>query len=1074
MKSWGPEFLFFDITNLCMLPLIISFRDMIFVRRNILRKRNGSVRILLVLTLICCFCLFAGAKKKVTESPIALDSSILENLEWRCIGPANMGGRIDDFAVVESNPSIIYTGTASGGVWKTVNNGVTWKPIFDDQETSTIGDVTVSASHPDVVWVGTGEPNNRQSSSWGNGVYKSTDGGRTWSNVGLKDTHHIGRIAIHPADPDIVYVAALGHLWGPNKERGLYKTEDGGKSWKNTLFINENTGCVDVAMDPENADTLYAAAYQRSRRGWGFIGGGPYSGLYKTTDGGENWTKLTNGLPEGDTGRIGIDIYRKDSSVVYVVLENKKGGVFRSEDKGFSWKKMSSTNPRPMYYSKIRIDPDNDQRIWVLGAQMFVSDDGGKTFKTDRVTRVHGDHHAMWINPSDSNHMVLGSDGGIYFSYDRGKTWDFVNSLPIGQFYEIGLDTRDPYWVYGGLQDNGSWGGPSGTRFRQGITNDEWIKIGGGDGFYTQVDPTDPNTIYIESQNGFLSRLDLKTGESRFIRPEPKNPDETFRFNWNCPILISPHDPQTIYYGGNKLFISNDRGENWEETEDLTKQKDREKMPLMGLLPDKNTLSKHDGIESYGNIITIAESSKKKGLLYVGTDDGNLQVSHDGGETWENVAENVPGVPELTYVSRVVASQHAVGRAYVTFDGHRNNDFKPYVFMTSDHGSTWKSISNNLPEGGTVNVIREHHKNPDLLFVGTERGAYFSLDRGMSWVRIEGNFPVVPVDDIALHPRKNDLVLGTHGRSIWILDDITPLEQLTKADLASPFLLSDIKPAAMVKRISHKGNLGHKIFVAPNPPFGAVINYYLKGEAKKVQITIKDLEEKKVRTLEGTKKPGVNRVIWDLRYGPPEMPDEGERNRYYRVLGPFVLPGEYMVVLDVDSHEAAKNVQVSGDPRITVSFEERKAQHDLLMKIHSLMPRLTNSVKTLAKLKTQINGVHTKLKKIPDIDKSLLEKTNALKEEIADIRIKILGDRKLGWRAMLKALRGSLTMISNRISGFTGAPTKEQIISVEKKETELQEYVDRINQIIEVEFQNLNKLLNENNITHLMPVDKIK
>ena len=440
----------------------------------------------------------------------SLIDSTVNKLKLRNIGPANMGGRIDDFAVVESNPNIIYVATASGGLWKTTNNGVTWKPIFDDQATSTIGDVTVAPSNPDILWVGTGEPNNRQSSSWGNGVYKSTNGGETWEHKGLDDTQSIGRIIIDPFEPDIVYVAAVGHLWGPNEQRGVFKSADGGNTWKKVLYVDENTGAIDLAIDHSNNNLLYAAMYQRRRRGWGFNGGGPGSGLYKTTDAGQTWKKLTKGLPEGDTGRIGIDVYRSDPNIVYAVVEHKKGGTFRSEDKGETWTKMSDTNPRPMYYSQIRIDPNNDLRIWVLGARMYTSFDGGKNFDTRVVSRIHGDHHAMWIDPANSNHIVLGSDGGIYFSYDKGKSWDFVNTIALGQFYEVGFDMKKPYNIYGGLQDNGSWAGPSATKNRIGITNEDWYRVGGGDGFYTQVDPNDPNILYVESQNGNRSDRDRK------------------------------------------------------------------------------------------------------------------------------------------------------------------------------------------------------------------------------------------------------------------------------------------------------------------------------------------------------------------------------------------------------------------------------------------------------------------------------------------------------------------------------------------------------------------------------------
>lgn len=1039
-----------------------------------MRKEALVYRFTLVLFLGLFVAFFIGAKKKVEKPEKDLfNESILEKLEWRCVGPANMGGRIDDFAVVETNTSIIYVGTASGGVWKTVNNGITWEPIFDDQPTSTIGDVTVAPSNPDIVWVGTGEANNRQSSSWGNGVYKSTDAGKTWRHMGLEDTHHIGRIVIHPTNPDIVYVAALGHLWGPNRERGLYRTRDGGKTWEKVLYISENTGCVDVAMDPQSPNTLYAAAYQRRRRGWGFNGGGPESGVYKTTDGGETWTKLTDGLPKGDTGRIGIDIYRSNPNIVYITLEHKSGGVFRSEDKGLTWKKMSSTNPRPMYYSQIRIDPNNDQRIWVLGAQMYVSEDGGKKFRTNYVTRIHGDHHAMWINPRNSDHIIVGSDGGIYFSYDRGKSWDFINSLPIGQFYEIGYDMRKPYYIYGGLQDNGSWGGPSATWYSIGITNEDWFRIGGGDGFYTQVDPTDYTIIYAESQNGNLFRFDLRSGESKSIRPMPENEEEEYRWNWNCPIHISPHDPKTIYYGGNRLFISHDRGETWEATKDLTSHRDRDKIPVMGVLVDENTLSRHDGIAYYGDITTICESPLRKGLIYVGTDDGNLQVSRDGGKTWKNVYEMLKGVPPYTYVTRVVASAHEEGTAYATLDGHRNDDFKPYVFMTTDFGESWRSISSNLPEGGTVNVIREHPRNPNLLFVGTERGAYISIDRGKKWVRFKGNFPLVPVDDIAIHPRDNDLIFGTHGRSIWILDDMTPLEQLTPQRLESEAYLFDIREAVMFNPYYHKGSLGHKVFVAPNPPRGAIINYYLKEKQKKrVEFVIEDNEGNQIAELRGPREAGLNRTSWNLRYSAPPQP-EGERRRF-RAPGPFVLPGIYKVTMKVGELKTTKTVKVTGDPRIEVSFEERKAQHDALLFLYKLYPLISSADRTSKQLSSRIDELRKRLKKVPDLPKEVLEPVEAGLENIEDIRLKLFGDPKQGWRGMQKSVRGKIFMLSRRIGGFTGAPSERSLQRMKEYKQQLVELIEKINAIIEKDIPELNKLLHEHNIPYLLPVEKIK
>jgi hypothetical protein len=1037
-------------------------------------RKSSFCRFLVLASIFLVFSFFVGAKKeKKAEEPL-LSGKVISGLTWRCIGPSNMGGRIDDFAVVESNPSIIYVATASGGVWKTVNNGVTWEPIFDGQSTSTIGDVTVSPSNPDIVWVGTGEQNNRQSSSWGNGVYKSTDAGKTWTNMGLRDSHHIGRIAIHPTNPDIVYVAAVGHLWGPNKERGLFRTTDGGKTWTNTKFIDDNTGFVDVAIDLQSPNTLYAAAYQRQRRTWGFVGGGPGSGLYKTTDGGESWVLLTNGLPSGNTGRIGIDVYRANPEVVYAIIENREGGVFRSDDKGLSWRKMSPTNPRPMYYSKIRIDPNNDQRIWVLGASMYFSEDGGRTFRTDYVRGVHGDHHAMWINPANSNHIVLGSDGGIYFSYDRGQTWDFVNSLPIGQFYEVGFDIRKPYFIYGGLQDNGSWGGPSATWFRQGISNEDWFRVGGGDGFYAQVDPSDYNIIYAESQDGNVFRFDLKTGETRSIRPEPEGPKETYRFNWNSPIHVSPHDPKTIYYGGNRLFKSNDRGETWEATEDLTSQQDRDKLPIMGIVPDRNTLSRHDGVSFYGTIITISESPLKPGLLYVGTDDGNLQVSLDGGKTWKNVVGKIPGLPKNTYVSRVLASRFGEGTAYATFDAHRDDDFKAYVFMTADYGETWKSISGNLPEGGTVNVIREHHRNPHLLFVGTERGAYFSINKGESWAKFENDFPIVPVDDIAVHPRDNDLIFGTHGRSVWILDDITPLEQLTKDVLNSSAFLFDIRQATMFNPYSHKGNVGHKFFIAPNPAFGALISYYLKEEQKDpVKVVIKNKEGQEIRELEGTRQAGINRIAWDLRYGPPETGGEGQMARF-RALGPFVLPGEYRATLKAPGQEMTKSVVVEGDPRIDVSFEDRKAQHDALISLQKLYPALTAATSALDSIKREVDRVDRILKGIPGVPEVINQRMKAVSDEVNEMRVKLLGDPEAGFQAMSLSVRGRMMMIGRYIGGYTGAPSERHLRRIKQISEELKAVIDRVNTIIDIDIPGLNKLLNENNVPHLLPGKKIK
>ncbi|MGB7296546.1 MAG: hypothetical protein WBC70_13240 [Candidatus Aminicenantales bacterium] len=1017
----------------------------------------------------------ATAQKKADPQPrLNVPEKLLDGLEWRCVGPAIMGGRIDDFAVVESDPDIIYAATASGGLWKTVNNGITWEPVFDGQSTSSIGDVTVAPSSPDIVWAGSGEPNNRQSSSWGDGVYKSEDAGRTWKNMGLGDSHHIGRIVIHPQNPEIVYVAALGRLWGPNKERGLFRTTDGGRTWANTKFIDEDTGFVDAAIDPENPSTLYAAAYQRRRTAYGFNGGGPGSGLYKTTDGGASWVRLTNGLPGGTTGRIGLDVYRRNPSIVYAIIEHKEGGVFRSEDKGATWTRMSVTNPRPMYYSKIRIDPNNDQRIWVLGASMYVSEDGGKTFRTDYVRQIHGDYHAMWINPADSGHLVVGSDGGIHISHDRGQTWDFVNTLPLAQFYEVGFDMRRPYYVYGGLQDNGSWGGPSATWTSTGITNDEWFRIGGGDGFYTRVDPEDHNTIYAESQDGYFFRFDLRSGESKSIRPEPADEKEIYRFNWNSPILVSPHNSKKILYGGNKLFISRDRGDNWEETIDLTGRTDRDKLPIMGVAPDANTLSRHDGVSHYGTITTIAESPLREGLLYVGTDDGLVQVSGDDGKSWKNVTPPATIVPKTTYVTRLEASRFSEGRVYASFDGHRGNDFKPYVLVSEDFGAHWKSLSSGLPEFGTVSVVREDLSNPGLLFIGTERGAYFSVDRGASWVRFKSNLPMVPVDDIAIHPRENDLIFGTHGRSIWILDDMTPLSQLTADTLAADSQLFDVRPALIFNPHYHKGSTGHKLFVGSNPPRGALISYYLREDGQdEAKIVIAGPQGNTVREFKGAKEAGLHRLTWDLRYAPVggEGPTEGRR---FSPPAPYVLPGEYRVTLQAGGQEATKTVKVEGDPRIDVAYEDRKAQHDALMSLYRLSPLMSDAEKTLGSLRGRLDDAEEMTKKAPQAPSAVKEAIQEVKARVQDVRKEILGDPQAGFQAMRFSVRGRLLLLARSIGGYTGVPSDRQLQDIAKHTDRLKTLVEKINTIIDADIPRLNTLMDENGIPYIAPIEKIK
>jgi photosystem II stability/assembly factor-like uncharacterized protein len=904
-------------------------------------------------------------QQPVPPVPVLNESKdpVLKGFVWRSIGPANMGGRIDDIAVDENNPSTIYIGLATGGIWKTTNNGTTWTPIFDKYKTPdgmpihSIGDLALAPSNPNILYVGTGEPNNRQSSSFGGGMFKSTDAGKTFEYIGLKETQSIARVVVHPKDPNTVYVAAIGHLFGPNAERGLFKTTDGGKTWTNTKFIDNDTGFTDVAMHPTNPDTLIAASYMRRRQPWGFNGGGPNSGMWKTTNGGRTWTKLAgNGLPDNPIiGRIGLDFARSKPNTIYASIEvgpsggtgagvnedgslvppgqrgggggggrgqqpppppdPKKSGIWRSDDAGATWKFLSNDGDRWMYYSQIRVDPTNAEIAYQGGAPFFKTVDGGKTWR--RVGGVgHSDHHAIWINPKNNQHILLGNDGGLDISYDQGETWEALALMPLGQFYAISADMQKPYYVCGGLQDNGSWCGPSAVRNGVGIQNSDWFRVGGGDGFYTAQDPTDPMILYSESQDGNTNRVDLRAGRSQSIRPRaaaqgggggggrggqqltpemqalaqqfgfggganvvPPMPAGTnFRFFWNTPFMLSPHNPRTIYLGGERLFRSYDRGDTWTASGDLTRNIGRNDRPIMGAPGTAPMASKHDGAASYSNITTISESYVVPGILWVGTNDGNVQVSRDGGATWKNVIDKIPGAPKEGHVSRVEASHFDPALAYVTIDNHRLDDHKPYVYKTTDYGETWASIVGNLPLGN-VNVIREDPKNRNLLYLGTEYAFYVSLNGGREWKEFMNGLPYTRMDDILIHPRDNDIILGTHGRSIWIMDDVTPLQQMTDTVMTAENHVFDVRPAVAYlndirKTISVEGAKNYR---GENPERGTMISYLLKGDAPNVRITINDIMGRELRAMEGPKTAGLHRVSWNLSLQPPGRGDGGGR-----------------------------------------------------------------------------------------------------------------------------------------------------------------------------------------------------
>ena len=943
---------------------------------------------------------------------------LLKGFRLRNIGPASMGGRIHDVEVSESHPSTIYLGYAVGGIWKSENNGTTFAPVFDTYEVASFGDLAIHPTNPNIVYAGSGEANNRQTSSFGGGMYKTTDGGKTWLLQGLRETQSISRVVINPRTPETVYAAVAGPLFGPSPDRGVYKTTDGGRTWNKIKYIDENTGFTDIAIDRSNPNVLYAASYQRRRTHCCFNGGGPGSAIWKTTNGGTSWTRLAgNGLPPGTYGRIGLDVSRSNPGIVYVQIEAgvigqdvdpesgrggggggggggfdwcnnagpgggfgggrggaaapqqpqtapalnpASGGIFRSDNGGGAWRHVSNCNARPMYFSQVRIDPQNPNAVYVAGLPIAKSLDGGRTFATLNAAGGHSnpghvDVHAIWIDPRNSNHILNGNDGGLDISYDQGRSWVSVKTMVTSLAYDVSADMRRPYFVCTGLQDNGSWCGPSSRRHANGILNSDWFNVGGGDGFFTGQDPNDYNIIYAESQNGNTSRLDLRTGLGGSIRPSAPPPPppvdvpaaaaapgggrgggggggrggnpnvvnaaqgEQYRYNWNTPYLLSSHNSSVMWLGGNRLFRSYDRGETWIAGADVTKQFDRRSVDIMGVKGSQSMLSKNDGLTQYSTIIAVSESPIKPGLVWVGTDDGSLQLTRDNMATFADVGKNLPGLPpdHFHWVSRVVASAFDSATAYVAVDGHRSNDLKPYIFVTKDFGRTFTSITNGLPAFGNVQVVTEDRKNRNLLFAGTEFGLYVSTNAGQSWQKFMNNFPTVRTDDILVHPRDGDLIVATHGRGLWIADDITALQQLTPAVMAADATLFDIRPAVawLTDRKLGQQVTGQQLFQGENAPRGAYISYHLRSAATgDVRITITDITGRVIRTITGTKDAGINRVLWNLAPTPTGDALGGRGGGGGGgIVVQTVPPGMYNVTLQVGGVTMAKTVQVLED-----------------------------------------------------------------------------------------------------------------------------------------------------------------
>ena len=855
---------------------------------------------------------------------------ILDQLEWRGIGPASIGGRISGIEGVPGNPRLLYAATGSGGLFKTTNAGVTWQPIFERPETISIGDIAIDPKHPDAVWIGTGEANLRNSVSFGAGVYYSPDGGKTWEHRGLDETMTVSRIMLDPRDPRRVFVAAVGHPFGPNPERGVFFSGDSGRTWQKVLYTDDHHGASDLDIDPANPDVLFASMWQFDRKPWRYDSGSTGGGLYKSADGGKTWKKITRGLPEL-MGRIGVKVAPSNPRVVYVIAETRAGTLFRSQDGGESFEAVSSDKAlvgRGYYYCDLRVDPKDENRVYVLENALQVSKDGGKTF-TRIGGSVHGDLQALWIDPLDPARMWQGSDGGLAFTWDAGATWQHITSFSAGQFYHVYADNRKPFYqVSGGTQDNGTWTGPSRTREPSGILNDDWRMVSPIVGFNVLSDADDPDLVLTQTPGGRLLRTNLRTREQQSVSPQVRNyngataAEMKYRFAWDAPLVRSPHGRNTFYYAANVIFQSSDKGQTWEPISgDLTKA-DRSRMaPSGGPVFTDNSSS-----EIYGAITQISESPLKRGVIWTGTDDGNLQVTLNGGGRWTNVAANVPGIGPSSRVSALEVSHHDEQTVYAAFDRHMLDDLQPYLFKTADSGKTWRKITTGLPENAFIWVVREDPKNASIIYLGTEIGLFASFDAGEHWARFGlKNLPNVAIRDIFVQREQNDLLLATHGRGLWILDDATPIQELPAAASQAAVLFPIRPPLRHTVRATRAGG-GDSEFTAPNPPYGAILSYYLREAVADLRFEILDATGKVIRVISGPRDPGVHRVAWDLR--------AGQRNR-----GPQVLPGVYTLRMKAGSVASEQKVEVVLDPELHVSIEDLTAQWDALARISALMER---------------------------------------------------------------------------------------------------------------------------------------
>ncbi len=992
----------------------------------------------------------------------------LKSYEWRAIGPANMGGRVTDIDGIPGDPSTFYVSGADGGIFKTTNGGIDFTPIFEGQRAYSIGALTIAPSDHNILWVGTGEGDPRNSVGYGWGVYRSVDAGKNWTHLGLKETERIKRIVVDPTDPNVACVCALGKEWGANPERGVFKTTDGGKTWDKILYIDEDTGCADIAMEPDNPNIMYAGMWTFRRRPWRFDDGGKETAIYRTMDGGETWKKIMNGLPDKPMARPGIHVAASEPNIIYLMTEFQDGGTaFRSEDRGDNWVMVNddpNINFRPFYYSDVRVDPNNPNILFSISGRLSRSKDGGRTWQ--RIAgSVHGDHQALWIDPMNSKRILNGSDGGYQVSYDGGDSWEIINNVELSQFYQIFIDNKDPYNVYGGLQDNGTWVGPSNSLHAAGILKRHWKGLAGGDGYYAVPIPGSEHEVYANLQGGVIFHVDSRYGNVRNIHPYPKITgsagdaieDHRYRFNWDSPIVISPHDPNTVYFGGNVVFKSTDRGYSWTQiSDDLTTNDKSKQRTSGGVIYQDNTAA-----EFHCTILYIDESPVERGVIWVGTDDGNVHLTRDGGETWTKLNDRIKGLPEFAWVSKIHASEHDAGTAFVTVDQHRMDDFRPYAFMTTNYGRTWTKISEGLPQDDYVKVVRQDPINPDLLYAGMEHGIFASWDKGKSWTKINNNLPNVSVRDLRIQARDRDLIVGTHGRGAWILDDIRPLQEMGDTKGKSMHLFP-VRRATLWHRYGRIENLGDRHYRAQNPDFGANINFYLaEGEKTMAVVEILDATGNVIRTLKNpSAKAGVNRMVWNLGH-EGATPLDGPRGGgfFFGSMTPYVAPGTYTARLTVNGEAQETSIEVRSDPRVELAQADYEARTKLSLELRALLSKANTMINNTNTLQTQLRELKKKLDKSQeqDFDKSLFDDIDTATRKISDLQDDILRrpPPNMGYRQRPR-LREEIRSLMRAVNGATAKPTQPQLLRMQELTNEVNEAQGTLGQIINSDIQKIN------------------